>query len=576
MEPVPALNVWLTHPSCVGRAYPDTSIKCLGRHARKIAQQALRAVGVMALRRTRTFQAAVIVACTALFVIGGHLGALAVIEAQRTNRMQELADVALRRVESSVDVGVAALEATGGGQVLACDPAALQAVRLRVYERSSIKDIRVANHDGSIVCSAYAETLEFDDSLVLRPDMKIAADGVSRLFRVDQFNGSALGVMRDVTADRSLIGIVSINAFLFDIMPGELRDYSDFRLTLAGDENVGSFASEPNFHSDKAAAFGESSRRYPLTMTIAVDRERLAHWNAGLYWPAMVLASALGLAFGVLLARALSKPLDPASEIDRGLAAREFHPYYQPLFDLESRAIIGCEVLARWVRSDGSVTPPMSFIPLAESTGRIEAITWQILRQALDELQPLLKRDKRFKLSFNVVPKHLVSDGFVDRLRKVVLEARVSARQIVIEVTERDALPDLARAAEIVATLRGYGFRVAIDDVGVGHSGLSQIKGLGAHAIKIDKFFVDTITRDGTAVAVVAMLVKLAAELGMNVVAEGIEDAAQIDALRACGVREGQGYIVSPPLPFARFDALMIASDAGLAAKTSPGLEQVA
>lgn len=526
----------------------------------------------MVLRRTRTFQAAVIAACTALFVIGTHFGVSAVIDVQRASRMQELADVTLRRVESSVDAGLAALDATGGRQVLGCDPAALQAVRLRVYERSVIKDIRVADHDGAIVCSAYAETLEFDNSLVLRPDMKVAADGASRLFRVDQINGSALGVMRDVTAQRSLIGIVSINAFLFDIMPGELRDDSDFQLTLAGGQDVASFATKPDFHPDQAAAFSESSSRYPLTMTIKVDRAHLAHWNVGLYWPAMILASVLGLAFGVLLSRALSKPLDPASDIDRGLDAREFHPFYQPLFDLESRAIIGCEVLARWVRGDGSVTPPMSFIPLAEATDRIQAVTWQILGRALDELHPLLKRDKTFKLSFNVVPKHLVSDGFVDQLRKVVREARVSARQIVIEVTERDALPDLARAAEIVAELREYGFRVAIDDVGVGHSGLSQIKGLGAHAIKIDKFFVDTITQDGTAVAVVAMLVKLAAELGMSVVAEGIEEPAQIDALRACGVREGQGYIVSPPLPFARFEALV----AKAVTPASPVLEQVA
>ena len=152
-------------------------------------------------------------------------------------------------------------------------------------------------------------------------------------------------------------------------------------------------------------------------------------------------------------------------------------------------------MLARWIREDGSIIPPMSFIPLAESSGRIEPMTWQILETALTELYPRLREDKQFKLSINVAPRHMLSDGFIETLRRVVVGAKVSARQIVLEVTERNELPDLDRAAAVVKELREFGFRVAMDDVGVGHSGLSQMKGLGANTIKIDKFFVDTITR---------------------------------------------------------------------------------
>ena len=199
----------------------------------------------------------------------------------------------------------------------------------------------------------------------------------------------------------------------------------------------------------------------------------------------------------------------------------------------------------------------MSFIPLAESSGRIEAMTWLILETALGELYPRLREDKHFKMSFNVVPRHLLAEGFVETLRRVVFAAKVSARQIVIEVTERNELPDLARAATVVKELRELGFRVAMDDVGVGHSGLSQMKGLGANTIKIDKFFVDTVTEDGSALTIVQMLVRLARDLGMTVVAEGIETSDQVKALIECGVEQGQGYIVSPPLPFAKFDELV-------------------
>jgi c-di-GMP phosphodiesterase len=123
----------------------------------------------------------------------------------------------------------------------------------------------------------------------------------------------------------------------------------------------------------------------------------------------------------------------------------------------------------------------------------------------------------------------------------------------VIEITERDELEDLVRAASAIAQLREYGFKVAIDDVGIGHSGLSQIQRLGANILKIDKFFIDSITGDSTATAVVRMLVQLAQKLKMNVHAEGIETDEQISALIACGVEEGQGYVVSRPLPVAEF-----------------------
>jgi sensor c-di-GMP phosphodiesterase-like protein len=146
------------------------------------------------------------------------------------------------------------------------------------------------------------------------------------------------------------------------------------------------------------------------------------------------------------------------------------------------------------------------------------------------------------------------------------LDAKVSARQIVLEITERDELQDLAKAAAIVKELRELGFNVAIDDVGVGHSGLSHLKALGASTMKIDKFFVDTI-KDESTLHIVETLVRLAKDLQMSVVAEGIETEQQMQSLRACGVEEGQGYLVAPPLPAAKFIELVEVRRAQLAAR---------
>jgi sensor c-di-GMP phosphodiesterase-like protein len=511
----------------------------------------------MKLRRPNLTQLALIAASLVAFAIGGHFAAKTVIAGQQSRQLQELTEIALRRSEVGVDFGAATLDELAKRGSLSCNPASLQAVRLQVYQRSAVKDIRLIDRDGSVICSAYSETLEFDNGRVDRPEMLPSGDHQLLLFRVEQINGIALGVLRDVDETKSLVAILAINAYVFDIMPAELRGHSEVLLELNNGLEVGRFSLKRLAETPQLITFGNASSRYPLHATIRVERSALQRWNSSSYWPTMLIALALGAVFGLLLTRTTARLEGPIADIDRGLAQREFRPFYQPTFELSTGSILGCEVLARWIREDGTVMPPMSFIPLAESSGRIEPMTWQILKTALEEMQPRLREDKHFKLSMNIAPRHMLSVGFIETLRRVVLDAKVSARQIVLEVTERTEMPDLDRAAVVVKELREFGFRVAMDDVGVGHSGLSQMKGLGANTIKIDKFFVDTITEGGPAATIVETLARLARDLQMTVVAEGIETVEQVRALIACGIEEGQGYIVSPPLPFAKFDELV-------------------
>jgi sensor c-di-GMP phosphodiesterase-like protein len=515
----------------------------------------------MMLRRPLTTKMAMVAASIAAFVTGGHFIATTAIGRQQSRQLEELANIALRRSEVAVDFGVATLDDVTKRGPMNCDSASLQAVRLQVYQRSAVKDIRLVNQEGSVICSAYSETLEFDNEWVTRPNMLHTADQSLLLFRVDQINGVALGVLKDIDAKSSLVAILGVSASLFDILPAELRGHGEVMVQLANGADIGRFAPPDGVGASDTLNFSSTSRRYPLRATVLVAPQALRRWNKEGYWPAMLIAAGLGLAFGLLLTRTVRRLEGPIADIDRGLARREFRPYFQPTFDLRSGAIKGCEVLARWIHQDGSITPPMNFIPLAESSGRIEPITWQILAVALKELRPRFAADKYFTMSINITPRHLLSDGFVDRFRREVRDGGVSARQIVLEVTEREAFSDLEKAAAVVQQLRDHGFKVAMDDVGVGHSGLSQIKRLGVNTMKIDKFFVDTIVQDGSAASIVEMLVRLAAKLQMSVIAEGIETSEQREALLACGVEDGQGYLVSPPLPFAKFDEFLVAHE---------------
>ena len=510
----------------------------------------------MIWRRPSVTHVAMLAASVGLFLAAGHFAAKAVIDGHQKRQLEELADVALRRAEVAVSFGAATLDELAAKGTLNCDPGTLQSVRLQVYQRSTVKDIRLVNRDGSVICSAYSETLEFDSGWVDRADMLPSQDGHLLLFRVDQFSGVALGVLRDIDKKSSIVAILGINSYLFDIMPAELRAHSEVLLRLKTGLEVGRFPSEHDAFSH-VVSIVNSSNHYPLEATIRVDTGVLQRWNSEAYWPTMFIALGLGVAFGLLLTKTRPRLEGPIADIDQALARHEFKPFFQPIFDLGSGEIVGCEVLARWVRRDGIVVSPINFIPLAESSGRIGPMTWQILSTALKDASHLLRENKNFKMSFNVAPRHLLSDGFIKALRDIVVGASVSARQIVLEVTERSELPSIEGAAVVVKELRELGFRVAMDDVGVGNSGLSQIKGLGANTIKIDKFFIDTITEDEAAATIVAMLVRLAHDLRMTVVAEGIETSEQIQALIACGVEEGQGYVVSPPLPFSNFSELL-------------------
>src|SRR5258707_5959039 len=186
----------------------------------------------MKFRRPSLASLATVVASVVVFAAGGHFVAQAIIEGQQAQRLQELTEIALRRSEVAVDFAAAAVDAIAANGKLDCDPTSLQHFRLQVYQRSAVKDVRLVNHDGSIVCSAYSETLEFDKAWVDRSGMLPTGDDKLRLFRVEQFGGDALGVLKDVDAKQALVAIIGISSDLFDVMPRQWRERSEAVLAL--------------------------------------------------------------------------------------------------------------------------------------------------------------------------------------------------------------------------------------------------------------------------------------------------------------------------------------------------------
>ncbi len=489
-----------------------------------------------------------------LFGLGGHFGATRLIHAQQERQLHDLAALVLRRTENSVQFATDAMDQLQSRGLVGCAPSTLQSIRFNIYQLGALKDIRVTRPNGSVQCSALPETLEFDRVWPSRDEMSATADGNQLIFKVDQYAQTSVGVMTDVDAETSLVAIFALPPALLDVLPEELQYNANVIVELNNDQLLA--ALHPLAGTGMISQFDQfmaTSEQYPFRAVLRVDARALSNWEQDIYWPIVSLVAALGLAVSLLISRLLLRPESPIAEIDRAIANEEFQPYMQPIFRLDTGQIVGAEMLARWVKPTGEVVPPFRFIKLAEESGRIEAMTWQLLKLALTQMKPLLSADKRFTISVNVTPHHFMQQGFADDLRREVHAAGVAYRQICIELTEREPFEDLGAAASVVSTLQGYGFKLALDDVGIGHSGLSHLQGLGANTIKIDKFFVDTVGRDATANSIIQMLVRLAHELHMDLVAEGIEDNQQMQALIECGVERGQGYVVSPPVAIPAF-----------------------
>ncbi len=300
------------------------------------------------------------------------------------------------------------------------------------------------------------------------------------------------------------------------------------------------------------------SQRYPVEATLS------APWSA--VWapirPLHTLVTVSAVAFGfvvMIFAMRITWRMNTgaSSEFLEALLRQEFVPYFQPVVDLETGRLRGCEMLARWVRPDGTVSFPGAFMPFAESSGHIYEITRQLMRKARDQLGDLYKAQPSLKLSINLAAGHFEDRRVVEDIIEIFGDGPVLYDQLVFEVTERQPITDIERARRIIAELHSLGVKDALDDVGTGHCGLAYLQKLGIDIIKIDKMFIDTLISDGNAYAIVEKLVDLAGNLQMGIIAEGVEMIEQIDHLRKLGVTAAQGFLFAPALPAQTFIELV-------------------
>jgi diguanylate cyclase (GGDEF)-like protein len=255
--------------------------------------------------------------------------------------------------------------------------------------------------------------------------------------------------------------------------------------------------------------------------------------------------------FDESLQRSAMDVLGVEHELRSALAAGQFEPYFQPLVRLADATTVGYEALVRWNHPQRGVLAPGDFLRVAEDSGQIEAIDWQMYRLACVAGSSLV-RDGGF-ITINISPRHFQNEDFDARLLAVAAETGFDPARLRIEVTEGTLLGDPTAVAKVLQRLREACIEAALDDFGTGYSSLSHVDRFPLKMIKIDHSFISPLGQDDAprSLAVIGAILALARSLGLEVVAEGIETQQQLRILREMGCLYGQGYLFGRPQPAA-------------------------
>jgi diguanylate cyclase (GGDEF)-like protein len=257
------------------------------------------------------------------------------------------------------------------------------------------------------------------------------------------------------------------------------------------------------------------------------------------------------LVFEPVMHQRVAQRLKLESDLRRALDDGHLRVYYQPVFELPGQRIVGVEALVRWLHPDRGMILPLDFIPVAEDTGLIVPLGRWVLKEACAQVrrwQQEIAGLQDLNGAVNISPRQLDDPAIVRHVQEALAASGLRPEKLVLEITESILMRDVAAAAARLEDLSDLGVKLAVDDFGTGQSSLSQLRRFPVDILKIDKSFVDNIDRDPMASKLLTVVAGLGASLGLDVVAEGVESAAQAAIIQGLGTLYVQGYLYSRPL----------------------------
>jgi diguanylate cyclase (GGDEF)-like protein/PAS domain S-box-containing protein len=246
------------------------------------------------------------------------------------------------------------------------------------------------------------------------------------------------------------------------------------------------------------------------------------------------------------------------TDLRRALEHDEFRVYYQPIVALGTDAIMSLEALIRWQHPHQGLVSPAEFIPLAEETGLIVAVGEWVMRKVCADIKEWqADGSPPIRVAVNISPVQLRRPGFVKTVVRILEETRVGGDCLGMEITENVLLDKSTATIEILNELKGLGIHIILDDFGTGYSSLSYLQHLPIDILKIDRSFVAKLTRDDEQAKIIETIILLGRNLGIDVVAEGIETDEQLERLKSIHCDQGQGFLFSRPIEGERVRAMI-------------------
>lgn len=435
-----------------------------------------------------------------------------------------------------------------------CTPSFVANVHRQMEKSLYLREVLVENYNGVQYCDALGKDVVYSVLSKALPipnhteTLEIAKLGEleAPVLKVTQGFGEA----RKVSAFAPLIGSTPQS-----LLTG-LKQTTTVRLSLADGTEVMTAGDATAFDPDAKTEFvtvesyaGELPLKVTATVPFAVVRADYSDLDASF----TVLCCLMCGAFLALALQYVRRSDLPAFDLERAIAAGELKPYYQPVINLRTGALAGCEVLCRWEKKNGEVVPPGAFIEYAEVTGLAVPMTVSLMQQVKVDLSELCRDMPEMKVSINLFEGHFRDGNVVEDVQTIFGGSSITYRQLVFEITERQPLSHMPTAHAVIGGLHALGCRVAMDDAGTGHSNLAYLQTLGVDVIKIDRVFTEMVKEGTTQVPVLDGLITMAHDLGTEIVAEGVETEAQALYLRARGVVHAQGYLFAPALRVAPF-----------------------
>ena len=488
------------------------------------------------------------------------------------SELQRSLDAITDRIQVGAYDAIASLRTIVADSPSLCTPTFIANVHKQMEQSLYLKQVLVENADGVQYCDAFDAPVQYtplSESLSIPGHTETIAVG-----KLGTLDTPVLKISQSFGGAKLVAAFVPIVSSTPAGLLSRFKPTTMVRISLTNGTPVmvgGDPGAFDNRKDTEFLAAQDFAGELPIRVEAAVPFAMVRSDYSDLDVTFTIVACIMSGAFLVLALQHVRRSKLPAFDLERAISMGEIKPYYQPVINLKSGQLAGCEVLCRWEKKNGELVMPGAFIDYAEITGLALPMTLTLMQQVRNDLADLCLEMPDIKVSINLFAGHFRDATIVEDVQAIFGGSTVSFRQLVFEITERHPVGNSAIAHTVISGLHALGSRLAMDDVGTGHSNLAYMQTLGVDVIKIDRVFVDMIKADTQSVPVLDGLISMCRDLGTEIIAEGVETEAQALYLRAHGVVMAQGFLFAPALKSTAFKDLARAlNGAATASKAMP------